>query len=155
MQPKFAFNGLRLAKNVFLDLTLGEFSAGNHEFSCLFFKNPDIRGFFGKTTDFRDLKCALIAPIGGPIPLQMTGSPWNLEKDRECWIAFFEGLKEVFGDVRGVDENKSNSSPDWQKTSFWIIPWVNLVPEITNLVPPFLKIPIYWGILAKGPVSGR
>jgi hypothetical protein len=68
MQQKFALNGLRLAKNIVLDLPLGEFSAGNHEFSSPFFKNPDIRGFFGKTTDFRDLKCALIAPIGRRIP---------------------------------------------------------------------------------------
>jgi hypothetical protein len=38
---------------------------------------------------------------------------------------------------------------DWQKTSFWISPEVNLVPEITNLDASFLKIPIYGGVLAK------
>ena len=90
MQPKFALNGLRLAKNVVLDLTQGEFSARNHEFRCLFFKNPDIRGVFSKITGFRDLKCALLAPIGRPIPLQVTSSPWKLEKDLEC-DTIFEG----------------------------------------------------------------
>jgi len=88
MQPKFALNGLRLAKNVVLDLTQGEFSARNHEFRCLFFKNPDIRGVFGKTTVFRDLKCALIAPIGRRIALQITWSPWKPEKNLECRIPF-------------------------------------------------------------------
>jgi len=79
----------------------------------------------------------------------MTWSPWKLEKDLECWIPFFEGLKEIPGDVRGEGEIRSDSSPDWQKTSFWISPEVNLVPEITNLDASFLKIPIYGGFLAK------
>jgi hypothetical protein len=84
----------------------------------------------------------------------MTWSPWNLEKDRECRIPFFEGLKEIPKGVRGWCENRSDSSPDWHKTSFWMIPQVNLVPEITNLVVSFLKILIYGGFLVKGPVSG-
>jgi hypothetical protein len=75
-----------------LDLTVDELSVEIREFRCLFFKNPDIRGFFGKRTGFRDLKCALIAPIGRPIPLQMTWSPWKPEKDLKCPILFFEGL---------------------------------------------------------------
>ena len=88
MQFKFALNGLRLAKNVVLDLTLGEFSARNHEFGCLFFKNPAVWSLFGKMTGFRDLKCALLAPIGRRIPSQMTWSPWKLEKDLKCRIPF-------------------------------------------------------------------
>jgi hypothetical protein len=88
MQPKFALNGLRLAKNVVLDLTMGEFSVRNHEFSSPFLKNPAVWSLFCKMTGFRDLKCALIAPIGGPIPLQMTWSPWKVEKDPVCRIPF-------------------------------------------------------------------
>jgi len=149
MQPKFALNGLRLAKNAVLDLTCGEFSARNHEFRCLFFKNPAVWSLFGKMTGFRDLKCALLAPIGRRIPSQVTWSLSKFEKDLECRIPFFECLREIPGDVRGEGEIRSDSSPDWQKTSFWILPWGNLVPEITNLDASFLKIPIYGGVLAK------
>jgi hypothetical protein len=56
-----------LAKYVIPDLTRSEFSAGNREFSCRFASNPALLGLSGKITGFRDLKCALIAPIGGGI----------------------------------------------------------------------------------------
>jgi len=42
-------------------------------------------------TGFRDLKCALLAPIGRRIPSQVTWSPWKLEKDLKC-DTVFEGL---------------------------------------------------------------
>ena len=40
------------------------FSGKKCEFSCLFFLNRDYLRFFGEIPDYRDLKCALIAPIG-------------------------------------------------------------------------------------------
>ena len=56
MQPKFAFNGLRLAKNVVLDLTLGEFSAGNDEFSSPFFLKSRYTGGFWQNDRFQGFK---------------------------------------------------------------------------------------------------
>ena len=52
MQFKFALNGLRLAKHAMSDLPKREFSAKNREFTCPFFHNPDLRGFFGKITGY-------------------------------------------------------------------------------------------------------
>jgi hypothetical protein len=74
-EGKQAQNKPRLAKYAVPDLTMGEFSAKNLEFSCQIFLIHDFCGFLGKITDFQGLKCALIAPIGGRIVSQMTQSP--------------------------------------------------------------------------------
>jgi len=62
----------------------------------------------------------------------MTSGPWKLEKDAVCRIPFFEGLRELPGDVSGVCEKRPYSSPDWQKPTFLDLPELNLVPKTGN-----------------------
>jgi len=76
-------------KKPFLDLAVSNLVAKRANLVACFFKNRDNLRFFGEIPDYRDLKCALIAPIGRRISGFMARSMgWGMGEGKERGVVY-------------------------------------------------------------------
>ena len=98
-------------KKPFLDLAVSNLVAKRANLVACFFKNRDNLRFFGEIPDYRDLKCALIAPIGRRISGFMARSMgWGMGEGKQRGVVY-PYKRHIFMSING-----SSGIAWWQMT---------------------------------------